>query len=54
MKTDYPDADITLLKGSGGIFDIKCNGKIIYSKKNIEGKRFPNPGEITSLMASGN
>jgi predicted Rdx family selenoprotein len=39
-----------LIEGGGGIFDVKCNGKLIYSKQNIEGQRFPNEGEITKLI----
>jgi len=50
LKESYPDAEITLSKSSGGIFDVKCNGKLIYSKQNIEERRFPNDGEITQLI----
>jgi selT/selW/selH-like putative selenoprotein len=50
IKASYPDANIKLIAGGGGIFDVKCNGKLIYSKQNIEGKRFPNVGEITGLI----
>jgi len=50
LKANYPDSNVTLLKGSGGIFDVKCDGKLIYSKQNIEGNRFPNEGEITRLI----
>lgn len=50
LKTNYPDSNIKLIEGGGGIFDVKCNGKLIYSKQNIEGQRFPNEGEITRLI----
>lgn len=50
MKVNYPDSIIQLIKGGGGIFDVKCNGKLIYSKRNIAGQRFPNVGEITMLI----
>jgi selT/selW/selH-like putative selenoprotein len=50
LKQNYPDAEITLNKSSGGIFDVKCNGTLIYSKQNIKGRRFPNEGEITKLI----
>jgi selT/selW/selH-like putative selenoprotein len=50
VKGSYPNANIKLIEGGGGIFDVKCNGKLIYSKQNIEGKRFPNAGEIASLI----
>jgi selT/selW/selH-like putative selenoprotein len=50
LKANYPDSNIELIDGGGGIFDVTCNGKVIYSKQNIEGKRFPNEGEITRLI----
>jgi len=50
LKASYPDAEITLHKGSGGIFDVKCNGKLIYSKQALEERRFPHDGEITQLI----
>jgi selT/selW/selH-like putative selenoprotein len=50
LKENYPDSTVTLIKGSGGIFDVKCDGKLIFSKQNIEGQRFPNEGEITKLI----
>jgi selT/selW/selH-like putative selenoprotein len=50
LKADYPDSAIELVKGSGGIFDVKCNGILIFSRHNIEGKRFPNKGEIPRLI----
>jgi len=50
VKAHYPDSNIKLIEGGGGIFDIKCNGKLIYSKQNIEGQRFPNEGEIIKLI----
>ena len=50
LKANYPDSNIELIEGCGGIFDVECNGKLIYSKQNIEGQRFPNEGEITKLI----
>ncbi len=50
MKATYPDSNIKLIEGGGGIFEVKCNGKLIYSKLNIEGQRFPDEGEITRLI----
>jgi selenoprotein W-related protein len=50
VKATYPDAIIRLAKGSGGIFDVKLNDKLVYSKKNMEDPRFPNEGEITRLI----
>jgi len=50
LKANYPDSNIKLIEGAGGIFDVKCNGKLIYSKQNIEGQRFPDDGEISQLI----
>jgi selT/selW/selH-like putative selenoprotein len=50
LKAKFPDANIKLIEGSGGIFNVKYNDKIIYSKQNIEGQRFPENGEITRLI----
>lgn len=50
VKTDYPDSEVTLIKGGGGIFEVKCDGKLIYSKQKIAGQRFPNTGEIARLI----
>jgi len=50
LKANYPGSTIKMLTGSGGVFDVKCDGKLIYSKQNIKGKRFPNNGEISRLI----
>ncbi len=50
LKASYPNAEITLNKGSGGVFDVKCDGALIYSKHNVEGRRFPEESEITKLI----
>jgi hypothetical protein len=42
-----------LIEGGGSIFDVKCNGKLIYSKLNIKGQRFPTDGEISKLIGQG-
>lgn len=51
VKAQYPDSNVTLRKGSGGIFDVKCDGTLIYSKGDKQ--RFPNEGEITALIGKG-
>jgi selT/selW/selH-like putative selenoprotein len=48
LRTDYPDSVIELIEGSGGIFDVMCNDRLIYSKRT-EGQRFPNVGEVSKL-----
>jgi predicted Rdx family selenoprotein len=53
LKANYPGSIIKLIEGGGGIFDVKCNGKLIYSKQNTKGQRFPNDGEISRLIGQG-
>ena len=48
LKSSHPGLNVKLKKGSGGIFDITQNGKLIYSK--AEENRFPRKGEITGLI----
>jgi hypothetical protein len=39
LKASYPDSNIRLIRGGGGIFDVKCNGVLVYSKQNSKGQR---------------
>jgi selenoprotein W-related protein len=50
VKANYPNAKIQLIQGGGGIFDVNINGKLIYSKRNMESPRFPNEGEISKII----
>jgi selenoprotein W-related protein len=38
-----------LIKGGGGIFDVKLDGELIFSKK--QAGRFPAQGEIEATIA---
>jgi selT/selW/selH-like putative selenoprotein len=40
--------DAAIIKGSHGIFDVKVEGKTVYSKD--ETGRFPEPGEVSALI----
>ena len=37
-----------MIEGSGGIFDVTVDGKLVYSK--YETGRFPVPGEVLRLV----
>lgn len=37
-----------LIAGSGGVFDVQCDGKLIFSKSRIS--RFPKEGELAALI----
>jgi predicted Rdx family selenoprotein len=41
--------DALLIPGGGGIFDIKQDGVLVFSKHKLA--RFPEPGEIAGLLA---
>ena len=37
------------IPGSGGIFDVKSDGELVYSK--FETGRFPQPGEVAGILS---
>lgn len=40
---------LTLITGSKGVFDIRVDDRLIFSKKNIQ-MRHANPGEVVELF----
>ena len=42
------DATTELIPGSGGVFDIKVEGELVYSK--FKTGRFPEPAEIVRML----
>jgi len=40
---------VELIGGSGGIFDVRVDGRLIFSKK--ETGRFPENGEISGMFS---
>jgi len=44
------DAEVELVAGSGGVYEISVDGQTIFSKKQLG--RFPEDGEIVSLLTS--
>jgi len=50
IKASFPQAEVELVRGSGGVFDIKRDGALVFSKdKNVCGG-FPKEGEIAELL----
>lgn len=45
------DADVTLIKGKGGVFEFTVDGKLLFSKKQLG--RYPTDEEIVALVAGG-
>lgn len=37
-----------MIKGTGGIFEVRLGDELIYSKKATG--RFPTPGEVTAIL----
>jgi selT/selW/selH-like putative selenoprotein len=37
-----------LIKGSGGVFEVRADGAPVFSKKKVG--RFPNPGEVIEAL----
>lgn len=48
IEKAFPDIDITLIEGSRGIFDVKADGKLIFSK--YKAGRFPEHEEILQML----
>jgi selT/selW/selH-like putative selenoprotein len=48
IASSFPDAEIELIEGDHGIFEIRKNGVLLFSK--YERDRFPRPGEIVKLL----
>jgi predicted Rdx family selenoprotein len=43
--------DAKLVRGGGGIFDVKANGKLVYTKSKTF--NFPQDGEVVRLIRTG-
>jgi selenoprotein W-related protein len=50
LKEAY-SATTKLIEGSKGIFDVKVDGRLVYSKHQTQ--RFPEQGELTRLVGKG-
>lgn len=50
LKEQFPDAEIRLIPGSGGVFLVVADGKQVFSKK--EAGRHAEPGEVSRLLRS--
>lgn len=50
LKQAFPDRikDVRLIRGSGGVFEIRRGDDLIFSKRQLG--RFPNPGEVESKL----
>jgi selenoprotein W-related protein len=44
----WPETDIRLVASSGGVFEVKVDGDLIFSKKAL--RRHAEPGEVVKLI----
>jgi len=42
------NADVELIKSSGGVFEVTVDGTLVFSKK--KSSRFPEEGEVVRLI----
>lgn len=50
MKADFGDAQVELVEGDDGVFDVVVDGKTVFSRGGDFGKRFPRVGETSDLI----
>jgi len=48
IKNEIPDAKIEFIRGSGGVFDVKKDDNLIFSKH--ESGRYPEEEEIIRML----
>lgn len=48
LKQAFPDIDITLTEGIRGVFNVEVDGKLIFSRYELD--RLPDEGEIVQLI----
>lgn len=51
IQNAYSDANVEIIAGSGGNFIVDVDGNIIFSKAQMNRPRFPEVGEINSLIS---
>lgn len=48
IKSELADANVEIVEGSGGVFEVTFDGKLIYSKK--ETGEFPEEQDILNIL----
>jgi selenoprotein W-related protein len=48
LRESFPKAEVTLTPSGGGVFEVRLDGGLIFSKKALD--RHPRPGEILQLI----
>ena len=47
LKREF-DVETRLIKGGGGVFDVRVDGNAVFSKHRVG--RFPDPGEVEGIV----
>jgi selenoprotein W-related protein len=48
LRETFEGAEISLTPSGGGVFEVRVDGDLIFSKKALD--RHPGPGEIVALI----
>jgi selT/selW/selH-like putative selenoprotein len=48
LKQTFPDAEVRLVKSSGGLFEVTADGQLVFSKKSS--RRHAAPGEVVQAI----
>jgi selenoprotein W-related protein len=48
LKSKFDHVKIDLISSGGGVFEVRLDNKLIFSKKALE--RFPEEGEVEKLI----
>ena len=48
IEEQFPKADISLIEGGGGDFEVKLDGSLIFSKRELN--RFPEEEEVLGAL----
>ncbi|MBL8986659.1 MAG: Rdx family protein [Gemmatimonadetes bacterium] len=51
LEEAFPGVEIKQIPSSGGIFDVKVDGELVFSKKAVG--RHAEPGEVVRLIRQG-
>jgi selenoprotein W-related protein len=50
IREAFPGAEVKLIPGSGGVFEVVADGQLVFSKKQLG--RHAEPGEVSRLLRS--
>jgi len=48
LQKEFPAAEVKLIESSGGMFEVKADGVLVFSKKALG--RHAQPGEVVRLL----